>query len=270
MRRFYPLIFCALAITNAAWAAAPPASWVLSYEGQSSNAFIWDKRSAQLVKNSVPRKMADDLLSALGGPPDPFLVLERRYVRASACVPHACMVKGFFWFDSQRGVGVGAYLFDDTLTLGSSALTQNQVPALARQAIKTWLSEQELQPKQIAYLAPNGRRSALAAEQYLSASQYRPAPEGPSFDCARAATAIETTICSDAQLARQDLELAILVKEIRHGNSTVGGRDQLRAFQRDWLKGRDAACKEAPAMVQCLSEQYRQQQQRLGRWVPKP
>ncbi|UTY59911.1 hypothetical protein HPQ68_23620 [Massilia sp. erpn] len=257
-----------LAMANTVWAAAKPAGWVLSYEGKSSNAFIWDKRAKELIKNSVPPKIADELLSALGGPPDPVVVLKRRYVSVSACVAHACMVKGLFWFDSQNGVGIGVYLDEDSLTLASSGLLPEEVPAVARKAITNWLSDVDVQPKQAHYLAPNGEVSPIAPTQFVRPT-YRAKPEGPSFDCRKAAISIERTICGDAQLAKQDLALATLFNEIRRGNDTVGGRDELRAFQLEWLKGRDATCSKAAATAACLGEQYRQQHDRLMHWTPK-
>ncbi|MBB3121198.1 lysozyme inhibitor LprI family protein [Pseudoduganella violacea] len=269
-RRLKPWMIFALllAMANSAWAGAKPAGWVLSYEGKSSNAFIWDKRAKGLIKNSVPPKIADELLSALGGPPDPVVVVKQRYVSVSACVAHACMVKGMFWFDSQEGVGIGVYLDEDSLTLASSGLRPEEVPAIARKAITDWLSDVEVQPKQAQYLAPNGDLSPIAPTQFIRPT-YRATPEGPSFDCRKAGTAIERSICSDAQLAKQDLELAALFNEIRRGNDTVGARDELRSFQLDWLKDRDASCKKSAAMATCLHEQYRQQHDRLMHWTPK-
>jgi len=48
------------------------------------------------------------VLEGLGGPLDPVIVIDHRYVSASACVAHACMVKAFFWIDTRTGIGLGA------------------------------------------------------------------------------------------------------------------------------------------------------------------
>lgn len=266
---FFLTLACGvLVLTNATWAAANSAGWVLSYEGKSTNAFIWDKRADGLIKNSVPLKLVGDLLDALGGPPDPVYVVDRRYVSASACMAHACMVKGFFWFDSQSGIGLGAHLSGDSLILGSSRLLPGGLPPTARQAIIAWLSENEIQPRTVQFVSHNGQVTSLIPAQYFPRQKYRARPEGPSFDCKKAATEVETTICDDAMLAKQDLDLAILVDEIRRGHDTVGARDELRSIQREWLKGRDAACKKSPAMAKCLDGQYRQQHDRLMNWLP--
>lgn len=268
---FFLALGCgALVAANGAWAAAAagPAEWVLSYAGKSTNAFIWDKRAHELIKSSVPAKVAGDLLDALGGPPDPVQVLDQRYVSVSACVPHACMVKGFFWIDSQSGAGLGAYLSEDTLTLGSNRQLPGTLPSPARQAIIAWLGENAVQPKTVQFVTQSGEVTALIPTQFSPSQKFHAKPEGPSFDCKKASTAIETTICGDAIVAKLDLDLATLVNEIRQGHDTVAARDQLRSFQREWLKGRDAACQKSSAMVQCLAQQYRQQHDRLMNWLP--
>lgn len=64
---------------------------------------------------------------------------------------------------------------------------------------------------------------------------------GPSFDCAKAATAVEILICENAQLAKKDRALAKAYKEARGVLS--GEREaSLLASQRKWVKTRAAAC----------------------------
>jgi uncharacterized protein YecT (DUF1311 family) len=258
----------AVVIINAAHAATTSAGWLLSYAGKSSNAFIWDKRTKALIKDSVPAKMAADLLAGLGGPPEPVHVLDQRYFSASACVAHACMDKGFFWFDTQTGAAVGAYLSERALLLGSKRLSSQTLPLFARQAIIAWLAENDIQPETVSFLSGNGQSNSLAPGDFLATQKYRASPQGPSFDCAKARSGVEHAICDDAMLAKQDLELAKLVSEIRHGHDTVEAQDQLRAMQRKWLKERDMTCQNIAALSACLSEQYHQQQEKLMHWVP--
>lgn len=263
------LLACnAVIMSNTVHAATTSADWLLSYTGKSSNAFIWDKRAAALIKDSVPAKMAGDLLSGLGGPPEPVRVRDQRYFSASACVAHACMDKGFFWFDTQTGATVGAYFSEPALLLGSKRLSPQALPLPAREAIIAWLSENDVQPESVRFMSGNGQSVALTTADFVAGQKYRPGPQGPSFDCAKARSAIEHAICDDAALAKQDLALANLVHEIRHGHDTVGAQDQLRAMQRGWLKERDTACQSSPAISACLAEQYRQQHERLMHWLP--
>lgn len=265
---FWMLLCGALGVTNAACAAARSAEWGLSYEGKSTNAFIWDKRARGLIKSSVPLEMTGDLLDALGGPPDPVRIADRRYFSVSACVPHACMIKGFFWSDSQNGIGLGAYLSEDALILGSNRLLPAALPPVARQAIISWLRENDIQPKTVRFMSQNGQLTSLVPAHFFPSPGYRPSPGGPSFDCKKSVSEIEITICSDAALAKQDLALAILVNEIRQGHDTVHAQDELRSFQREWLTGRDSACKNSPVMAECLAAQYRLQHERLMHWLP--
>lgn len=70
-------------------------------------------------------------------------------------------------------------------------------------------------------------------------------PASPGFDCARAASHAETTICADSALAGADAELAESYgRLLRH--TSASARAVVRAGQRAWLARRDdcpdAAC----------------------------
>jgi len=262
------LICGSLVVTNSARGKETTAEWVLSYEGKSTNTFFWDKRTRGLIKNNVPVKMAEALLPALGGPPDPVHVVARRYVSVSACVPHNCMDKGFFWIDSQDDIALGAYVSENSLTLGSNRLLPGELPAAARESLVAWLSEIDVQPKAVQFVSRSGQVTDLMSAQFSPRQKYRPSPEGPSFDCKKAATEIETTICSNAVLAKQDLDLATLFNEIRRGSSTVAAQDELGSIQRSWIKSRDATCEKSLALAECIGDQYSRQHNRLKNWVP--
>ena len=80
-----------------------------------------------------------------------------------------------------------------------------------------------------------------------------------SFDCAKAGTPSERTICSDAALARLDRELgqAYAARLVQAG--TPAAKEATRAQQRAWLKIRDRACGDqtGTAAVSCLTGVYR-------------
>jgi uncharacterized protein len=69
-----------------------------------------------------------------------------------------------------------------------------------------------------------------------------------SFDCARASTAVEHTICANPSLSRLDEELAAAFKTML-GN--VANPAALRERQREWLEERDACGDDA-----CLDRLY--------------
>jgi hypothetical protein len=105
---------------------ASPTDWVLSCEGKTTSEFIGDKRARQLVNTRVPRTLAHEVLEGLIGPPDPVFVTDLRYVSVSACIPHYCPMKAFFWIDTKTGIGLGAQFTrgigaePGTLRLGSN------------------------------------------------------------------------------------------------------------------------------------------------------
>lgn len=249
--------------------SAASTQWVLSYEGKSTNRFIWDQRTKNLVRTRLPAALADDVLSALGGPPEPVFVSDHRYLSVSACVAHACDDKGFFWIDAKTGIGLGAHYVPPALLIGSNGLSAEQIPPQARQALIDWLTENELKPEAVAFVGNGGARTPLAAAGFQARTQYQPASGGPSFDCARAASQIDKAICGDTGLAKRDLELATLFKEIRQGHDTVGERNQVVEFQRNWLRRRNAECTHAADMIACLRDSYRAQHERLMNWIPK-
>jgi len=75
--------------------------------------------------------------------------------------------------------------------------------------------------------------------------------EGPSFDCAKAASDAEKTVCGDARLSALDREVAALYKAAQTGP----GELDVAAEQRGWIKGRDA-CWQAVDANRCLVESY--------------
>jgi uncharacterized protein YecT (DUF1311 family) len=82
----------------------------------------------------------------------------------------------------------------------------------------------------------------------------------PSFDCARAKSFVEKTICSDATLAALDKRLALAYAEVRR--EFPRSRGALIKAQRDWLKSREACTDEhenIESQVWCLSGLYEQQ-----------
>ena len=95
--------------------------------------------------------------------------------------------------------------------------------------------------------AANGDHPGLDHSQVLA-----------SFDCRKAGTPTERTICSDMALAQLDYELAETYSA-RLAAATDSGKQALKTRQRAWLKIRDQACHDqaAAAAVSCLTGVYR-------------
>jgi uncharacterized protein YecT (DUF1311 family) len=249
--------------------ASNSTQWLLSYKGKSTNDFARDQREAYLVRTRIPAKLSSDLLSALGGPPDPVFVVDQRYVSVSACVPHDCQEKGFLWMDTKTGISLGAYSAPDTLLLGSNEMSPDHIPSAARRALIDWLSEYDLRSASVAFIGSAGTRTALDPSTFKPRDKFQAPTNGPAFDCALASNQVEKTICHDAELSKLDLALTALVNEIRRATATTTAQEQLIALQRKWQKDRDVGCAVASEMSTCLKARYQAQHERLMNWVPK-
>jgi len=78
----------------------------------------------------------------------------------------------------------------------------------------------------------------------------------PSFDCAKAATIVERTICGDLKLARADREMATAYSSL-WGRLSGAARDHLSQDQVRWLANRAKACTgEAEDVARCVGQRY--------------
>ncbi|NEX94488.1 DUF1311 domain-containing protein [Caulobacter sp. 17J65-9] len=85
-------------------------------------------------------------------------------------------------------------------------------------------------------------------------------PVVASFDCAKASTALEKLICSDAALAKADRDLAAAYAAALK-QTPAEWRDRLRDTQRGWLASAAAACK---ADASSCAEYFESRTQALG------
>lgn len=109
-------------------------------------------------------------------------------------------------------------------------------------------------------LARGGAIGALLATLVGAAAL---AQGGVRADCARAATAIERTICASAELSAADRKMAAAYAALV---ARLGGpaRDHLLADQVRWLANRAAACVgELTEIEECLEARYRERTARL-------
>jgi uncharacterized protein len=72
-----------------------------------------------------------------------------------------------------------------------------------------------------------------------------------SFDCSKAATKIETTICGDTNLNKLDSEMADIYKKFKT-TATIEQWDMIKASQVAWLKMRNVIC--SKGTTECLSD----------------
>lgn len=82
------------------------------------------------------------------------------------------------------------------------------------------------------------------------------AQAGPSFDCAKASNAIEQAICKNAELARNDREMAAIYSALA-ARLTAPAKDHLTKDQVRWISDRNRACAgDAGAIADCLKGRY--------------
>lgn len=287
--RWSSLLICLVMWTGASVArnATPVvnrAAWVLDYANDSANSFIWDKRTSKLVQTSVPSALSEKVLNGLGGPPNPFIVLDHRYASTSACRSHSCMEKSFFWIDTLTGHALGAFIVADlasylgpnsiaqststVLQLGSNSFGPGQFPPEAKQALIDWLSDENIRVDQVEFLYGSSAPVMLNDSDLKPRSTFKPPIGGPAFDCSLARNDVERTICSDSSVAAQDLALSKLYNEIYRGSATQYARQQLQQLQREWLQQRDRDCASSVNGTACLSTHYAAQTSVLSNWVP--
>lgn len=79
----------------------------------------------------------------------------------------------------------------------------------------------------------------------------------PSFDCSKASNSVERTICKSDKLARQDLKLNKLYKNVLK-KLTSDLKKKTKKEQRDWMKNRNKICQRRYKDIEdCLLESYR-------------
>lgn len=88
------------------------------------------------------------------------------------------------------------------------------------------------------WLSPALLSLALSSIPALTQAQVQ---EGPSFDCAKASTAVEKAICGDWTLSAFDLWVGQLYKGLADWVDQAT-RDRVKAEQRAWLKDERNAC----------------------------
>jgi uncharacterized protein YecT (DUF1311 family) len=194
------------------------------------------------------------------------------------------MEKGFFWIDTLTGHALGAFIAADLasylgpnsiapststmLQLGSNSIGPGQLPPEAKQALINWLSDENIRVDQVVFFYGSGAPVTLDDSDLKPRSTFKPRAGGPAFDCSLARNDVERTVCSDTNLAAQDLALSKLYNEIYRGSATQYARQQLRQLQREWLQQRDRDCATSVNGTACLSTHYDAQTSVLSNWVP--
>jgi uncharacterized protein len=90
----------------------------------------------------------------------------------------------------------------------------------------------------------------------------------PSFDCANAKSSVETLICTDAELAKLDREVARLFTLARNGLRGDPRLPELIGTQRGWIRARDDCWRHPDARI-CVIESDAMRIQELREQYPE-
>src|SRR5260221_9845653 len=85
----------------------------------------------------------------------------------------------------------------------------------------------------------------------ISAAHPCGAAPRPSFDCTKAATSIERTICADPELAQWDSRMGEAFK-LRYAQLVDNERRALLEGQRRWIVMRNGQCDVLDSAAQCI------------------
>ncbi len=96
----------------------------------------------------------------------------------------------------------------------------------------------------------------LAAALLVAAAAPALAQNGPSFDCAKASTAIERAICKSPELAKADREMAAAYA-VLVGKLSGAAREHLIKDQLRWVNDWQACNADTALMEQCLAGRNR-------------
>jgi uncharacterized protein len=107
------------------------------------------------------------------------------------------------------------------------------------------------------------RRCGFLVLAVLLASWRHPANAAPSFDCAKAGTIVEKTICATPALAAQDSKLAAAYRSVLDKLSAQG-RAALRESELQWLSAMHSVCTATVPRVACIADHYTERQRQLA------
>ncbi|MDR3154532.1 MAG: lysozyme inhibitor LprI family protein [Deltaproteobacteria bacterium] len=96
--------------------------------------------------------------------------------------------------------------------------------------------------------------ASLAAAFCLAVTAGDLLAQGPSFDCNKASSAVELTICNDAELSMLDSRMSSLYNRARRSPYIDG--QSLLASQRRWWRERESICGRSRRAVECLIQKY--------------
>lgn len=149
---------------------------------------------------------------------------------------------------NERGNTQGTILDDGTLVINGLKFTKDKTSAPAPVAAPVAAPPAAPAPSPVA----EPKAPPAIAQATVQPQMPQQATWAPSFDCAKASTVAEKTICADPLLGKFDGALSENYKYMLASDIGDGARNDLKATQKKWLAERNK-CTDS----QCLATSYR-------------
>jgi uncharacterized protein YecT (DUF1311 family) len=243
------------------WQDAEPAqyAWVLEYAGKPATAMMADARFAHLRDHPLsilkakadlgdPPKgstlVRDEILSALGGVPDPVQTRLGRYAILSGCRTKACTDRVFIWVDTLRGIVLTMLLVPPSEELPGT----NPSVILASRLLNTkWIHPDQLPERfwidwqEWAYA--KNLPEVMTQRMVNTYGGFSVMFHDDENVCADAIDTYSANICSGNALGKAQADLDALLAQVRrqveHFESDLSG---LEKSQKLWEEYRKTAC----------------------------
>jgi hypothetical protein len=170
--KYYSVSILSLFVAQAAFCSETIWAWVQISKGKNTNSIILDLQKNNFLKSELPtfeedfgfekkhkkNSLDEALMTVLGGPPDDSISPDNNSIVLTACRPHSCNEKGFYWANSKDKGSVMAMVhfvyqgkFDKSpqLFLASKNFKCGEYPEAVSIQIKSWLKSKKLNPQKI-------------------------------------------------------------------------------------------------------------------------
>jgi hypothetical protein len=170
--KYFSIFILSLLIVKSTFCAEANWEWVQTSKGKNTNSIIWELQKVNFLKSELPafkedfgfkRKnkkssLDEALMEVLGGPPDESVSRDESSIVLTACRPHSCDEKGFYWVNSKDKTSIMAIIHfvyqgkldkSPQLFLASKNYKCGQYPDAANIQMNFWLKSKKVTPLKI-------------------------------------------------------------------------------------------------------------------------
>ena len=153
-------------------------AWIVPFDGKSTNVILWDRHSEGFLRHVAParrvaligfsaRPLIETLKTIMGGPPQPVIVVDGRFVALAADRKHSAIEKGFIGIDMVQDkslVGVVHYIYNSQTVTSEPMLyltsktyaTYDEVPDQIKTFVSNWLLRENAAPTVVRFAGSKG------------------------------------------------------------------------------------------------------------------